>query len=571
MKRHLAFAFAALAVALPACAASPIRQAPVPAQVAPADRAGWRAIFADLRAGRVDAAARAAAAQPDGPLHAYVVAELMLVRGPALAGVADAAAFLAANPDLPQAARLAGKLNAPVTELPVQKTLRWVNYGRDAPRVRARTDALDAAMRPLLAADTPVAAEETWLRLSPGADADTRADWAQQTAWRYYLDGDDAAAGRMGDHAAAGSGETAALGAWVAGLAAWRGGDCARAATAFDLVITKQPSDDLAATAAYWASRAHLACERPDLVAKRLATAARYPHSFYGMLARRALGLDSTLDWSEPDFIKADWNFLAKLPGARRAAAMVEIGQLGLADRELRHLASIADPTQYEAIMRLAARLSLPATQLWLSQRSPVGAQAPLSARFPAPEWVPARGWRVDQSLVYAHALQESRFATDVVSKAGARGVMQMMPATAAQVSRAMGEVSDASRLADPSFNIECGQTYLEELRDSSWTGGLLPKVIAAYNAGPGSVQRWNMSVRDNGDPLLFIESIPFRETRHYVEVVLRNYWMYQLRQGQSPASKDALAANLWPRFPGMPGAMAVKMQPRADVGLAAR
>ncbi len=55
-----------------------------------------------------------------------------------------------------------------------------------------------------------------------------------------------------------------------------------------------------------------------------------------------------------------------------------------------------------------------------------------------------------------------------------------------------------------------------------SYTGGLLPKVIAAYNAGPGSVQKWNATVRDNGDPLLFIESIPFRETRHYVEVVLQ-------------------------------------------------
>ena len=101
-----------------------------------------------------------------------------------------------------------------------------------------------------------------------------------------------------------------------------------------------------------------------------------------------------------------------------------------------------------------------------------------------------------------------------------------------------------------------------------SYTAGLLPKVIAAYNAGPGSVQKWNATVRDNGDPLLFIESIPFRETRHYVEVVLKNYWMYQLRDGKVPPSIDALAAGKWPRFPGMAGPAGVTVTPTVTAPL---
>jgi hypothetical protein len=117
--------------------------------------------------------------------------------------------------------------------------------------------------------------------------------------------------------------------------------------------------------------------------------------------------------------------------------------------------------------------------------------------------------------------------------------------------------------LTDPAFNIEVGQTYLEALRDMSHTQGLLPKVIAAYNAGPGSVQRWNTSLDDRGDPLLFIESIPFKETRGYVEIVLRNFWMYQLRDGVQPASMDALIAGLWPTFPGKTGEGAVKRLPQ--------
>lgn len=570
---RLAALLLCFAAATPAAAAAPTALSPaatqgrtltaihrdVPMQIAVAERAAWRLLFADLRAARYDAASATLARLPAAPLTPYAQAELLLARGTA-PGTPDPAAFLAANPDLPQAPRLSAKLGwTGSAALPRTAELYPTASGHSTPRKRARGDALEAAVKPLVAAEQPAQAEAAWTRLSRGVDPQARADWAHKIAWSYYRGGDDAGARRMGTAAAEGSGSAAALGSWVAGLAAWRADDCVGAGAAFDAVAAKGPAEDLAAAAAYWASRAHLACERPDLATARLQTAAAYPQSFYGLLARRALGLASGLDWSEPDFIKADWNHLSAHPGAKRAVALVEVGQLGLADRELRYLATTAEPTDYPAILRLAARLSLPATQLWLSGRSPTGAATALSARFPAPDWTPPRGWRVDQALVYAHALQESRFATDVVSRAGARGVMQMMPATATKVARDMGLAG--GELRDPAFNIECGQTYLEELRDTSYTAGLLPKVIAAYNAGPGSVQKWNVSVRDNGDPLLFIESIPFHETRAYVEIVLRNYWMYELRDGRTPASMDALAAGMWPKFPGMPGALAIRME----------
>ncbi len=540
----------------------------VPIQIPLAERPTWKAMFASLRAGHYDAAANTLAKLPDSPLRPYAQAELLLARGTA-PGVSDVATFLAANPNLPQAPRLAAKLGLTATAALPQIAPLYPIFDRPiSPRARARGDALSAALTPLVNAERAADAEATWTRLSRGVDPDFSAAWAQKIAWSYYRAGDDAGARRLGTAASASAGEHGAMGAWIAGLAAWRADDCAAAASLFDAVSAKQPGDDLHAAAAYWASRAHLACERPDLATARLQTASAYSQSFYGLLARRALGLASGLDWSEPDFIKADWNHLSAHPGARRAVALVEIGQLGLADRELRYLATTAEPTDYAAILRLAARLSLPATQLWLSGRSPTGAATALSAKFPAPDWTPPRGWRVDQALVYAHALQESRFATDVVSRAGARGVMQMMPATATEVARDMGLAG--GQLRDPAFNIECGQTYLERLRDTSYTAGLLPKVIAAYNAGPGSVQKWNVTVRDNGDPLLFIESIPFKETRAYVEIVLRNYWMYELRDGRAPASIDALAAGMWPRFPGMPGALAVRME-RSGTVMAAR
>lgn len=542
-------------------------QRAVPAQLDAAQRAAYAQAFRDLDAGRVSAARAVAASLPNGLLTPVLEAEIMLAEKASPSSLAE---WLERHPDLPQSVRLAERARAlgatALPALPTARPMRVMSFSAPMEPRRTRREAageaLAQSLRPLLDAARFAEAEELWRQRRGDVAEPARTEWAQRLAWAYYGAGGDTAAIRMGALAGEGMGEWAALGHWVAGLAAWRSNDCVRAATHFDAVGTKGAPTDLQAAGAYWASRAHMACGRPQNVATRLQAAARHGDSFYGLLALRALGQTAPHQWAEPDFIQADWNHLAKLPGARRAAALVEAGQLGLADRELKHLAATTDSTYYEPLLRLAARLDMPATQYWLAHRPPSGVTPPMAARFPAPAWKPFRGWRVDQSLVFAHALQESNFVTNATSRAGARGIMQLMPHTAREVCKDIGEVHDEARLADPEFNIELGQSYLEELRDTSWTQGLLPKVVAAYNAGPGSVQKWNATLRDNGDPLLFIESIPFKETRHYVEVVLRNYWMYQQRKGEQPASLEALAQGLWPRFPGMPGATAVKLDP---------
>lgn len=552
------------------------RQRAVPPQLSPSDRAFYRQVFLDIDAGRTSAAQEALAAHGPGLLTESARAQLIIAKNGGKMTRAELVDWLAKNRDLPQAqriAQIAAKMPDPeglypIPALPVVKPFR-----KPTPAARVEQSSSDAAaaaaLKPLLAADRNAEAEDYWRSHAADLSPLARSEWAQRIAWSCYGQNDNACALRMGQESAkgpSGPGQFAALGAWTAGLAAFRTGKWDLAAQMFDLVGTKAPRPDDGAAAAYWASRAHLAAGHPELVAERLEAAAKVPNGFYGLLARRTLGLAPVQDWAEPDFITADWNYLKGLGGAKRAAALIEIGQIGLGDRELKYLAQTTPPEAYPALLRLAARLNLPATQYSLAVRPPIGIEAPLSARYPAPDWVPARGWRVDKGLVYAHALQESTFITTATSRAGAKGLMQLMPATAKIVNReiagsAMGSGSQAviGDLSDPTFNIEVGQTYLESLRDMSYTQGLLPKVVAAYNAGPGSVQRWNATLDDRGDPLLFIESIPFRETRHYVEVVLRNFWMYQLRDGVVPPSMDALAAGLWPRFPGAPGPAGVK------------
>ncbi len=87
-------------------------------------------------------------------------------------------------------------------------------------------------------------------------------------------------------------------------------------------------------------------------------------------------------------------------------------------------------------------------------------------------------------------------------------------------------------------------------LRDSGATQGKLPKIMAAYNAGLSPISRWNSEVRDQDDPLLYMESIPYWETRGYVSIVMRNYWMYERQAGTRSPTRTALAQGQWPAFP---------------------
>ena len=528
----------------------------VPAQLSGAEKVAYRLTFLDIAEGNLDAADGRLASLPAGPLHGVAKAQLLLARGTA-APRAELTAWLAANPNTPQAvaiAQLAQRLGQSDVVVPVvPHSLRAIRLNvpmttRSAAVVTPADAAFVARARAALAANRPADVESA--AADPTISEPVRTEWLQRAAWNYYAQsGDDENASRLGNLAGAGSGEWSALGHWVAGLSAFRQHDCERAATAFD-AVGGYASGELASAAAYWAHRAHLACGRPDLALARLGVASRNTTGFYGLLARRALGLKDANDWSEPDFLGADWRRLADRPGARRAVALVEVGQRALADHELRYLAATSEGGLYDSILRLADRLDLPATQYWLAGNPPAGRMPPLSARYPAPDWHPFNGWRVPRELVYAHALIESGFTTSATSHTGAKGIMQLMPAAARDMARQAEVTHNAELLNDPSFSVEYGQAYLEFLRDGKWTEGKLPKVIAAYNAGPGSVQKWNASVRCNDDPLLYIESIPFRDTRYYTEIVLRNYWMYSARAHKTNASLDAVAANQWPLFP---------------------
>ncbi|PTQ10219.1 lytic transglycosylase [Sphingomonas oleivorans] len=541
----------------------------LPAQLTPADRAAYRAIFAAIRARDWTSAAAALDARPDGLLTPVARAELYLTKGSPKVATAPLLALLVKAPELPQAQQIARLMAARgVTALPALPVQRDLVRLAGAPKRRSarsvRSDAAAAALaaqvQPLLKADRASEAEMQVEARAADLTPEALTEWRERVAWCYYLAGDDASARRMATMARSGAGEWIVQADWVAGLAAWRARDYAAATDHFSSVVARASDPEMTAAGLFWAARADMASGHPERVQTRLRSASRLPETFYGMLANASLGnalpaVDRTLDLAE-----RDWATLSQRSNARVAAALVEVDEPGLADQLLRHQARIGALADHEVLLHLAARLDLPATQIWLAQHGPAGVTMTASARYPMPGWTPQGGWRVDKALLFAHALQESQFRADAVSPAGARGLMQLMPGTAQLVAKQRGESAPIGRLNDPALNFEYGQSYLQQLADFSGTGGLLPKVIAAYNAGPGSVANWNARGRNLADPLLFIESIPFVETRAYVAIVLRNYWMYQQQSGVKSDSLKAMAQGMWPRFPGLPGKTALRL-----------
>lgn len=470
-------------------------------------------------------------------------------------------------PNADQLSRLAQKRGATILPtLPQVQKMVWLG---SAPRRQyvptIKTDPLAQTLvgqiQPFIKNDDPAGAESLLATGEAGLTPEGLTEVRQRIAWAYYIESDDTNARRMAARAleARVGGDWAVQAHWTTGLAAWRQNDCTAAGPAFANVASLAGNEDMRAAGAYWAARAYMVCGQPEKVENLLKTAARAEETFYGLLARETLGMPMARIRSAARFSAADWQMLKDSPNVRAAITLAAIGQPGRADQFVRYQAKIGGTAQYEPLLRLAAALNLPATQLWLAHNGPAGKQPDIFARFPAPDWRPDGGWRVDPSLIYAHALQESGFRSDVVSSAGARGLMQVLPGTGTD----MG-LSSPAQLFVPSTNMEYGQRYLENLRDMSATGGLLPKVMAAYNAGPLPVERWNSEVKDNGDPLLFIESLPYYETRAYVNIVMRNYWMYQIQAKGSADCLTGMAQGMWPTFPTAKGARMVRLTQKA-------
>ncbi|MEZ5688866.1 MAG: transglycosylase SLT domain-containing protein [Caenibius sp.] len=510
------------------------------------------------------------AQKDDGPLQQVAEAEYFLAPTSPKIELPQLETWLSKGRDLPFAEKIGslaikrGATQMPL--LPAEQSFVPQPYAPKRVRPRSIDDgsmpsSISSAILDRIKNDDPDGARQLLDGIDSSLSSASRAEWRQRVAWSYYIENMDTSSLAMAQRVSDGSGPWVAEGDWVAGLAAWRLNDCESAASSFEKAAREAGNPELGAAAYYWASRAYTRCRQPERSANLLRSAARMDETLYGMLASEQLGMALPKTYSTPDFSEEDWKQLRDIPNVRTAVALSQIGRDNLAADVLRHQARIGNPADYAALTRLARDLGLTSTQLWMAHNAPRGGVPDPASRYPTPKWQPVTGWEVDPALVYAHALQESNFRPDVVSPAGARGLMQIMPATARHHAPSLNMSASYSELSQPEVNMAYGQRTLESLRDSSGTQGLLPKVMAAYNAGLAPVTRWNTEINDQDDPLLWMESIPYWETRGYVAIVMRNYWMYERQAGNgSSPTRAAMAQAVWPRFPDFSGGGAVRL-----------
>ncbi len=377
-------------------------------------------------------------------------------------------------------------------------------------------------------------------------------------AWFYY--GNTKRAFELADGAARRSGEHLPMAHWIAGLAAWRLDRIETAAGHFErLAVSRAASGWTAAAGAYWAARAHLRLRRPAQMSRWLTLSAESPRTFYGLLAQRALGIKLRFDRHAHALQPADVAELAAEPRGARAMALLQVGERLRAERELKNLNGGATPAMTQALLALSDRARMPGLAFRLGHRlaatehlgASLGSLGVLDgALYPIPPWRPKGGFTVDRALIYALVRQDSGFNPNAKSRDGARGLMQLMPSTASFIARDRGfRKRKRRKLFDPETNLELGQRYISYLLADRAVGGDLFRLTTAYNGGPGNLNKWQRQMDYRGDPLMFIESLPSRETRLFIERVLANLWIYRARLGQPAPSLDGIASGDWPLY----------------------
>lgn len=336
---------------------------------------------------------------------------------------------------------------------------------------------------------------------------------------------------------------------WVAGFAEYRQHNRDEAVKHFRKLVYSVPRNSSHyARAAWWTARVYEEQQRTSMANVFLNMAAQDSLDFYGQLALEKLGKPLPYQWHQPEFRADDAKDLMQDPGVRRVIALAQIGEHALAQEELKAAYATIPYNMDETLLAFTLQMNLPNASLTLARNLMEQNNTFLEGLYPhSDEWTPYGGFELSRSLLNAIARQESAFNPAIVSRAGARGLMQLMPDTARFIRQSEGKVPYTEEaLNNPRLSMKLGQKYLTMMEER--LNGNVVYMIAAYNAGPGNVERWvakDPSITK--DPVLFIESIPFVETRKYVARVMANYWMYQRRFDKATPILTAMANSHWP------------------------
>ncbi len=330
------------------------------------------------------------------------------------------------------------------------------------------------------------------------------------------------------------SGLPMAEGEWLAGWIALRGlHRYLEALEHFKRMFENVSFPVSKARAAYWAGRAAEFGGEVKISQKWYAVAARHVTSFYGQLAATKLpATQQQIFPLEPRPSINERTAFANLELVRLIRMLGQIGRKSKIDPFLRQLArQSTTPIKLALIADLATDLKRQDLAIHVSKRAL--REGVFLSQLGYPDLEKTLNNAPDQAFIQAVIRQESAFDPKAISRAGARGLMQLMPGTAMRIARKLNISYSRVRLTrDPEYNVKIGRAYLFQMLEEYNGSPVL--ALAAYNAGPARVNRW---LKKFGDPNLsaehtidWIESIPFYETRNYIQRVLENLTVYRVR-----------------------------------------
>lgn len=310
----------------------------------------------------------------------------------------------------------------------------------------------------------------------------------------------------------------------------------------FQRILTVATIPPSKARANYWLGRSYQALEEAKLAQIHTLAAAKYPTTYYGQLANAELKRADLL-LPEPKVTQSDRDWFA---ASSLISATKRLYEVGLYEMAIPFQVALGDTAPTAGAGKLASELAQEAGDLRgalaLGKRATrrfVDAQilAFPTGNLPIDIELPDG---VEKALIYTVARQESAFNPEAVSPAGARGFMQVMPATARRLSRDLGlTYSRAALTDDPNYNARLGAVFLSQ-QLAAFDGSLI-LTFAAYNAGPGQTKKWIARFGDPRDPEIdpidWVEMISFGETRDYVQKLIENLQVYRhLLDGGGPS-----------------------------------
>ncbi|MBP3397913.1 MAG: lytic transglycosylase domain-containing protein [Alphaproteobacteria bacterium] len=376
---------------------------------------------------------------------------------------------------------------------------------------------------------------------------------AGRLSYIYYTNGEMELAKKWGFVASDANSE---YGLWSMGLLYFKEEKYAEAQKYFSRILDlKQINNARKTEAAFWAGRSADFNGDRATAKKYWRVAATHPMAFYGALSATMLGQQPEYEFFENDVTNEDYQELMESEYGKMALALLQVGRKDRAEEYLKYLVtSKASDRTLHAVNAIATEFSMP--RLSIQSASVIKDRGILeidddiiySAQYPLPDWEPMGGWSIDRALLLAITKQESNFRTSAKSGAGANGVMQLMPSTAKRVARANKLDITQMDMSNPEHNMFLGQQYIVDLLAHPSVENSIIKMLAAYNAGMGTMVKFEKSFYTY-DPLLYIESFPAYETRSYIKRVMSNLWLYRARLNQPLTSMKELANGNWPLY----------------------